>query len=161
CGEGAAPARGLTVTPRPPVVHVAPDPAGRGGMAAVVRQLLASPLGERYELSSVVTHRTGSRLPRLLVSLPGATPPAGLCVRHRGGSVPVHPAVRGSIYRKAAAVALARTLGAHVIFHLHAGVGDIEAFAGGLSARRRALLARALRRAHVTVSVSEAGAASL
>lgn len=149
------------MTDRPRVVYVAPDPAGRGGMAAVVRALLASRLGERYELSAIVTHRTGSRAARVLVSLEGLGRLAVWCGRHRGAIVHIHSAVRGSIYRKAAATVLARTLGAHVVVHLHAGAGDIADFAATLGSRRRAVLGRALRRAHVVVSVSEAGAEAL
>lgn len=145
----------------PRVVHVAPDPAGRGGMAAVVRSLLESPLRERYALDAIVTHRMGSRATRVLVSARGLSRLALWCARNRGGIVHIHSAVRGSIYRKAVAVVLARWLGARVIFHLHAGPGDIEAFAGRLSARRRTALARALRQADVVVSVSGAGADAL
>jgi glycosyltransferase involved in cell wall biosynthesis len=146
---------------RPAVAIVSPDPAGRGGMAAVVRGLLDSPLAQRYALTPIVTHRTGSVPRRVAVSLRGMAALARWCLRHPGGVVHVHSAVRGSLYRKAAAIALARLLRHPVVVQFHAGPGDIDAFAAPLSRRRLAALSWALHRAQLVLSVSEAGARSL
>ena len=130
-------------------------------MAAVVRALLRSELGNRYELTAITTHRTGSLAKRLIVSVSGMAQLARWCLSHPGAIVHVHSAVRGSIYRKAVAVALARLLRARVVLQLHAGPGDIETFAATLGLLRRAALRWALGLATAVVSVSEAGADAL
>lgn len=127
-------------------------------MAAVVRGLLASPLGERYALSAITTHRDGSALTRVWVAARGGTELGVWCVKHPHGLVHIHAAVRGSLYRKAFAILLARTLRRPVLLHLHAGPGDIAAFAVRLGPIRQWFLRGALRRANAIVSVSAASA---
>jgi glycosyltransferase involved in cell wall biosynthesis len=146
---------------RPAVAVVTPDPAGLGGMAAVVRRLLESPLAERYELTPITTHRVAPAWERLLLSAVGVARVARWCLRHRDGLVHVHGAVRGSLYRKAAVILLARALRVPVVFQLHAGPGDIATFTGGLGRLRRALLGAALRRAQVVLAVSAASGRAL
>jgi glycosyltransferase involved in cell wall biosynthesis len=83
------------------------------------------------------------------------------CLRPGPRLVHVHTAVRGSLYRKAIVIALARALRRPVLVHLHAGVGDIAAFDERLGPWRRRLLAGALGMANRVVSVSAAGAAEI
>jgi glycosyltransferase involved in cell wall biosynthesis len=125
-------------------------------MAAVVRGLLNSGLAERYTLSSITSHRPGSGASRVAVAVSGGLRLVLWAARHPEGLVHIHAAVRGSLYRKALLLLLARTLRRPVLLHVHAGPGDIRAFADGLSPRRRRLLSRALRRAQMIVSVSAA-----
>ena len=70
----------------------------------------------------------------------------------------IHTAVRGSIYRKSLCVVVAALAGRPVVLQLHAGAGDIDAFAARLDPIRRALFGAAMRRADVVLSVSRAGA---
>src|SRR5262249_27814477 len=46
----------LDVDPRLRVLHVGPDVAGRGGIPAVIADLLASPLADRHRLDFVATY---------------------------------------------------------------------------------------------------------
>jgi glycosyltransferase involved in cell wall biosynthesis len=130
-------------------------------MAAVVRGLLESDLGERYELTSITTHRTGSMATRLAVASSGWARLLAWCLRHPDGLVHIHAAVRGSLYRKAVAILIARAARRPVLVQLHAGPGDIDAFVAGLTPAARALFRIALRRAQSIVSVSEASARAL
>jgi len=123
-----------------------------------MRTLLASPLRERFTLDVIPTWRWEASARRHLV-FPRALPAVALwCLRPGRRLVHVHTAMRGSLYRKAIVVALAKALGRPVVLHLHAGVGDIASFAQGLDPVRRATLGLAFRLADRTISVSGAGA---
>jgi glycosyltransferase involved in cell wall biosynthesis/GT2 family glycosyltransferase len=143
----------------PRVLHLGPDPRTAGGMPAVLRGLLASPLAERYRLEVVPTYADRRPLPRLgrfAVALArlGAWSLAG-----RGRIVHVHTAARGSMYRKSVVVLVAKALRRRVVLQVHAGVGDLEDFTAHLSPPARWLVGRGLARADVVLSVSAAGAA--
>lgn len=127
-------------------------------MAAVVRDLLASPLGDRYALDVLVSHRTRDRLGRIAVFVRALWRLSRWCRGAGSRIVHVHSAVRGSMYRKALCVAVAKSAGRPVVLQLHAGAGDIEAFDASLGRLRRALVGHALRRADRVVSVSAPGA---
>ena len=146
---------------RPKIAHVGPDPRRIGGMEAVLRDLLASPLATRYRLyliSSYVTHRP---VGRILVFAKALASLARWCRGDGPRLVHVHTAVRGSIYRKSLCVVVATLAGRRVVLQLHAGAGDIDAFAGRLDRVRRGLFGAAMRRADVVLSVSRAGADSI
>ena len=147
-------------TPAEPVrvVHVGPDPRGRGGMPAVIGDLLSSPLRERHRLDMIVTYRTALPLSRLVVFVRSLGTLARWCAGRGPRVVHVHTAVRGSLYRKSICVALVRMLRRPVILHVHAGAGDISDFAERIGPLRRALFARAFALADRVLSVSDAGA---
>lgn len=158
-GPGMQPTRSAST--RLPVVHVGPDPAGRGGMAAVTRGLLASSLSQRYEQSAIATHRVGAPAKGAFVFAGGLARLVGWSLRNRGGIVHVHSAVRGSLYRKAVVVELARALRHPVVLHIHAGEGDIDDFVAARRPVELRAFARAFRRATALVTVSHAGARRL
>ena len=143
---------------RPRIAHVGPAPDRPGGIAAVMRGMLESPLGERYSLDLIVTYTTRDRLRRVTVFAGALWRLARWCRGDGERLVHIHTAVRGSIYRKAVCVAVARLAGRPVLLQLHAGAGDIDAFAARLGPLRRALLGWALRAADAVVSVSAPGA---
>lgn len=124
----------------------------------MMRDLLASPLAERYELDSIVSYDGAHRLRRLTVFARSLLQLARWCRGDGERLVHIHAAVRGSIYRKAVCVVVARAARRPVLLQLHAGVGDIEAFAARLGRLRRHLLGAAMRAADVVVSVSAPGA---
>jgi len=130
-------------------------------MAAVVRGLLSSELTEHYELDSITMHRVGSRALRVRVAISGICRLFIWCLRHPRGLVHLHASVRGSLYRKAIGILIARSLRHPVLLQFHAGPGDIDAFVGNLKPTARSLLRFALRRTQAIVSVSEAGSSSL
>jgi glycosyltransferase involved in cell wall biosynthesis len=143
---------------RPRIAHVGPETSRAGGMAAVMRDMLASPLAERYELDPIVSYDGRDRLHRLKVFARSLAQLTRWCRGDGARLVHIHTAVRGSIYRKALCVVVARAAGRPVLLQLHAGAGDIEAFAVRAGALRRRLLGAAMRAADVVVSVSAPGA---
>jgi glycosyltransferase involved in cell wall biosynthesis len=145
-------------TERAWIAQVGPDPEGPGGMEAVLADLLRSPLAEDYQLDLIVTYRTPRPLRRLLVFARSLLTLARWCHGPGQRVVHVHTAIRGSVYRKALCVMVAKQARRPVVLQLHAGAGDIEAFAARLGPARRRLLRRGFQSADVVVSVSSAGA---
>lgn len=143
---------------RPPVLHLGPDPSIGGGMAASLRALLSSPLAERYDLEVIPTYRDARALPRVAVFLGSLAKLTCWSVRGRGRVVHVHATVRGSAYRKAVVVLVARLLRRRVVLQIHSGPGDVEAFVAGLSSWRRSLLGRGFGLSDVVIAVSRASA---
>jgi len=143
------------------VLHIGPDVDGRGGMAAVVRNLLASPLSERHRLSFVATYSTASPVLRLLVFALGSARLVRWCLGTGARVVHVHTAIRGSWYRKALCTVLAKALRRPVVLHLHSGEGDIRAFERRIGRVTRALLGAGFGRADRVLAVSEASAREL
>jgi glycosyltransferase involved in cell wall biosynthesis len=127
-------------------------------MEAVLRDVLASPLSTRYRLYLITSYRSERPLDRIIVFAKALSSLARWCRGDGQRLVHVHTAVRGSIYRKSLCVVVAALAGRPVVLQLHAGGGDIDAFAARLDPVRRALLGAAMRRADVVISVSRAGA---
>src|SRR5919107_3486925 len=107
-------------------------------MAAVIRALLASPPGDGYRLEALATWRSKAPVRRAATFVRSLGAVAIWAQRPGRRVVHVHTAVRGSIYRKAVVVMIVRALRRPVLLQVHAGPGDIEAFAAGLGALRRA-----------------------
>lgn len=143
---------------RAEVAHVGPDPNRIGGMEAVLRDVLASPLSTRYRLYLITSYRSHRPLHRILTFAKALGTLARWCRGDGERLVHIHTAVRGSIYRKSLCVLVAALAGQPVVLQLHAGAGDIDAFAARLDPVRRALFGAAMRRADVVISVSRAGA---
>jgi glycosyltransferase involved in cell wall biosynthesis len=143
---------------RPRVLHVAPE--APGGMTAVRRDLLAA-LADRYRFEVVATHRGSGAARRLAVYSLGLLRVAWWCLRRRGRIVHVHSTVRGSMYRKALVVPLAKALRRRVVLHVHSGPGDVASFRRKVGRAGAAVLHFCLGRADVVLSVSAASAAQL
>jgi glycosyltransferase involved in cell wall biosynthesis len=143
---------------RAEVAHVGPDPNRIGGMEAVLRDVLASPLSTRYRLYLITSYRSHRPLHRIVTFAKALGTLARWCRGDGERLVHIHTAVRGSIYRKSLCVLVAALAGRPVVLQLHAGAGDIDAFAARLDPVRRALFGAAMRRADVVISVSHAGA---
>jgi glycosyltransferase involved in cell wall biosynthesis/GT2 family glycosyltransferase len=146
-------------TERPRVLQLGPDV--RGGMRAVMHGLFASPLGERYRLEFVATHRGTGPLERLAVYCLGLWRLTWWSLRGRGRIVHVHATVRGSMLRKAFCVLLAKALRRRAILHMHSGPGDVVFERTKLGPLRVALFRRMFRRADVVLAVSAASGAAL
>jgi glycosyltransferase involved in cell wall biosynthesis len=130
-------------------------------MTEVMRGLLASPLGERYRQEIVPTHRGPGAARRVGVFLAALLRLTWWSITGKGRIVHVHSTVRGSMYRKAICVLLARALRRRVVLHVHSGPGDVSTFRAGLSPLAAAFLRRAFRAADIVVAVSSASAAAL
>jgi glycosyltransferase involved in cell wall biosynthesis len=131
-----------------------PDPAGGGGMAAVIRGLLASRLREDYEMEMIVTYRDPRPLPRVRTFLGALLRLVGWSRRSGSGLVHIHTAARGSLYRKSLVVFLSSALRRPVLLHIHAGMGDIEAFVNRIDRFSHLLFRTALRAATKVLAVS-------
>jgi glycosyltransferase involved in cell wall biosynthesis len=130
-------------------------------MPAVVRALLRSPLAERYELDPIPTYRDRHRLRRLSLFVGSLLALARWCRGPGPRIVHVHMAARGSMYRKAAVIVVAKAMRRPTILHLHAGPGDLSAFLARLGPLRRRLLRAACSRADRVLSVSASSAETL
>jgi glycosyltransferase involved in cell wall biosynthesis len=140
------------------VLHIGPDMHGPGGMPAVIRTLLASPLAERHGLSFLRTYGSSSPAKRLLTFGRSLVDLAAWCRQPGDRIVHIHAATRGSWYRKATAVALIKALGRPVVLHFHAGAGDIRAFEQRLGPIRLGLMRWAFPQADGVIAVSRASA---
>jgi glycosyltransferase involved in cell wall biosynthesis len=130
-------------------------------MPAVVRALLRSPLAERYHFVAIPTYRDRNPIRRLLLFGRALVALAAWCVRPGPRIVHVHMAARGSMYRKALLVAVAKLMRRPVVLHVHAGSGDIDAFVDRLGPLRRGLLRAAFAASDRVLSVSASSAGTL
>jgi glycosyltransferase involved in cell wall biosynthesis len=146
---------------RPRVLHMGPDPAIGGGMAAAMRGLLSSPLADRYRLEVVPTYRDARPLPRLAIFCVALVRLAVWSLRRRGRVVHIHATVRGSAYRKSVCVLAAKLLRRRVVLHVHSGAGDIGAFRAGLGSLSLALFRAAFAVSDAVLAVSSASAEAL
>ena len=145
----------------PHVVQLGPHPAGRGGMPAVMRALLQSPLAERYDLQVIPTYDRAEPLRRLAYFLRATGSLIRWCSRGGRRIVHVHTTVRGSMYRKSVLVAVAKLMRRPVVLHLHAGSGDIAEFVRRIGPVRRRLFSLAFRAADRVLSVSQSSATAI
>jgi glycosyltransferase involved in cell wall biosynthesis len=134
-------------------------------MPAVIRALLRSPLAERYRLEAIPTYSGAYRhqnpLKRLFVFSRALVALARWCMGSGPRIAHVHMAARGSMYRKALVVLVAKLMRRPVIVHVHAGSLDIDAFLDRIGAPRRRLLRFSLARADRVLAVAAGSAATL
>jgi len=127
----------------------------------VVRALLRSPLAERYRLEAIPTYRDRNPVRRLLLFGRSLVALARWCAGPGARIVHVHMAARGSMYRKALVVAVAKAMRRPVVLHIHAGSGDIDAFLDRLGPSRLRILRMAFAASDRVLSVSASGAGTL
>jgi glycosyltransferase involved in cell wall biosynthesis len=144
---------------RPRVLFLGPDVPG--GMSTAMNALLASPLADRYRIEVLPTYRGNGAARRLLVFAAALPRLLVWSLRGRGRIVHVHSTVRGSMYRKAICVLLAKALRRRVILQMHSGPGDIISFEAGLNPVGAGLVRLAFRAADTVLAVSSASAAAL
>lgn len=143
------------------VAQVGPDPAGKGGMAAVMRDLFDSSLAERYKLEPIVTWGGFQPASRLWFFCRGLISLAAWCLRRGRRLVHIHSAVRGSLYRKSLCVFLVRLLRRPVIVQIHGGPGDAEEFAARIGPARRLFIRLGLGAANRVLAVSAESARTI
>lgn len=103
------------------VLMVGTDPAGRGGIAAVVKVLADAGLFERARVRYVASHGAGGAPAKLWRLAAAAVTLLRLCWRRPAPIVHVHAASRASFYRKSLLLLLARACGCPTVLHLHGG----------------------------------------
>jgi len=152
---------GAVESPPLQVLHIGPDMNGRGGIPAVIRTLMASPLASGHRFSFLRTYGSSSPGKRLLIFARGMLDLAAWCRRPGERLVHIHAATRGSWYRKAVATALVKALSRPVLLHFHAGAGDIRDFEQRLGPIRLGLIRWAFLQADEVIAVSAASAAEV
>jgi glycosyltransferase involved in cell wall biosynthesis len=143
------------------VAQVGPDPSGRGGMAAVTRDLLTSPLASRYRMEMIVTWGGFEPRERLVAFAKGLASLARWCFGDGRRVVHIHAAARGSLYRKSICVFLVRLLRRPVLVQIHAGPGDIETFAARIDPVRTRFIGLGLHAASRVLAVSAGSAEAM
>jgi glycosyltransferase involved in cell wall biosynthesis len=130
-------------------------------MATAQQAILDSPLAERYRLDFVSTYRSPGKLGQLAVFGAALLRLCAWSVGGRGRIVHVHATVRGSSYRKAVVVLLARALRRRVVLHVHSGADEIAYFSWTRGRRSLRLFRTAFGAADVVIAVSAASAEML
>ncbi len=146
----------LPAARRVAVAHLGPDPRDGGGMPAVLREVVSSPLGDTHDLQVIPTHRRISAIGRIWVFLRAVVRLVGFCLRGGPRIVHVHATVGAGMYRKAACVVVSHVLRRPVVLHLHTGAVELAAFVAALGPRRRAAFSWAFGHADRVLSVSTA-----
>jgi glycosyltransferase involved in cell wall biosynthesis len=127
-------------------------------MPAVLRDLVASPLSEAFDLHVIPTWRPGGAAGRVAVFAGALARLVAFCLGRGRRVVHIHVTVRGSMYRKAIATLAAKALRRPVILHVHGGADELDEFWTGLDGVSRRLAHAAHARADRVVSVSVASA---
>jgi glycosyltransferase involved in cell wall biosynthesis len=149
------------------ILHVGPDVDGRGGMPAVISDLLASPLADRHRVEFVATYGSATygenvdQRQRLITFVRGLLRVLRWSLGRGTRVVHIHAAFGGSWYRKAVCVVAVRAARRPVILHVHSGAGTLNGFCERLGTVRLGLIARAFRAADRVVAVSRASASEI
>src|SRR5688572_12734145 len=101
------------------VLMIGTSAATQGGVATVVRELMASALMDRFSIRYVSTHADGGRLRKLTTAMQGVVAAWWTILVHRPRLVHVHLASRASFWRKMLCLAPAYATGVPVLLHLH------------------------------------------
>jgi glycosyltransferase involved in cell wall biosynthesis len=100
------------------IVMCGPNPDGQGGVASVVRTVLAEPAMIEAKVEYVITHRDGSFGRKLITALA-----AYMTLMKKAFQgidlIHVHGASRASVWRKSGVVLLSRLFRIPLIYHIH------------------------------------------
>jgi glycosyltransferase involved in cell wall biosynthesis len=130
-------------------------------MATVIGGLLSSSLARRHRFEVLSTYRTSDRLGRMAVFSLALVRLIAWCAGGGARVIHVHSTVRGSMYRKAVCVAVAKGMRRPVLVHVHAGATEIEVFRRRLGSVPAWLVRHGIGMADRIVTVSEAGKVAL
>jgi glycosyltransferase involved in cell wall biosynthesis len=130
-------------------------------MPTAQRALLESPLREDYELDVLVTYRRPGKLGQLLDFTAALARIAAWSLAGRGRIVHVHATVRGSSYRKAIVIGLAKALRRRVVLQMHSGADEVAYFSWTRDKASLRLFRTAFGAADVVLAVSAASASML
>lgn len=151
----------MTSGGRPRVLQVGPDPTIGGGMPTAQRALLESPLRDDYQLDVLVTYRRPGKLGQLFDFTTALARIAAWSLAGRGRIVHVHATVRGSSYRKAIVIGLAKALRRRVVLQMHSGADEVAYFSWTRDKASLRLFRTAFGAADVVLAVSAASASML
>ncbi|NCT83624.1 MAG: glycosyltransferase family 4 protein [Comamonadaceae bacterium] len=133
---------------------VGTDPAGQGGIAAVVGVYAQQGWLARQRVRYLVSHRAGSVLGRVLLFPWALAQLLAALLAGRVSLLHAHVASYGSFARKSLLLALARGFGVPTVFHLHGG--HFQKFYAASPAWRQRWIRHTLRRSNRVLALSEA-----
>jgi glycosyltransferase involved in cell wall biosynthesis len=144
----------------PKVLMVGTDPAGRGGVAAVVGTYRDAGLFDDGSITYLCTHSDGSAATKLKVAASAMFSLVGWLARGGRRIVHVHSASRWSFARKSLVLWIARAMGAETVFHLHGG--EFQRFVSEESGPlKRWWIVRTLERSSLVICLSPSWASYL
>lgn len=127
--------------------------AVRGGMVSMIRNLLEYEGWEEFELSYLVSHTEGSRAKKVICFLKGYIKLVTLLIGRKVDILHLHVSERGSIYRKAAILFLAKKLKYPVIVHHHGA--EFWDFYAGLTEKKKWVVRKFIEMADRNILLSE------
>jgi glycosyltransferase involved in cell wall biosynthesis len=130
-------------------------------MAAVMRDLLASPPPGPWRFDVIVTWRGFRPLERARVFAVALLRLAAWCLCPGRRIVHIHGTARGSLYRKSLCLLVAWACRRPAIIQIHSGPPDIDRFDAGIGPLRRRAFALALGTAERRLAVSSGSAATM
>jgi len=113
---------------KPIIVMVGPRMDTRGGISSVVNVLANSDLIEMYRLIFVNTYIDTNLLSKLSIFVYSCFALSLICVDNKVRIIHIHSASRGSFFRKAILIGIAKCFGKKVILHMHGGMFNIFYF---------------------------------
>ena len=125
----------------------------KGGMVTVVNNLLSSKGWSRAEITYIPTHIESPRVAKAAYFAGAWVKILLHLMRNKVDVVHLHVSERGSVYRKAAILKLAKRFGKKVILHHHGA--DFDPFFRSLSEKDKAFVRRFLEAADRNVVLSE------
>lgn len=142
------------------VLMIGPSPASRGGMASVIKTLLAHGYGDGDGCRFIATQVDGPRLRKAATAVAALAHVGALLAAGKVALLHVHLASGASFWRKAAFIGAARLAGCPVLLHLHGGQFP-HFIEQRLGQRRRRLAFALLHGARAAFALSEPSAAWL
>ncbi|MGH8229802.1 MAG: glycosyltransferase family 4 protein [Steroidobacteraceae bacterium] len=136
------------------VLMVGTDPAGPGGISAVVQGYLEGGLFERFPCVYVTTHRQGSRPLKLRTAIRGWLAVAFDLVRLPAPLVHVQMASRASFWRKTLVCLMARARRRPYLLHVHGGE-FVEFYEHECSRTAQRVVRSVLAHASLVIALSE------
>ena len=127
--------------------------AVRGGMVSMIQNLLQYEEWDEFELSYLVSHIEGNRVKKAACFFQGYLHLAALLICRQTDLLPLHVSERGSVYRKAAILFLAKKLGYPVIVHHHGA--EFWHFYGGLTGKKKEIVRKFVEKADLNILLSE------
>ena len=105
-------------------VMISTDPQGQGGVASVVKTMLAQPFAQHWQIRHIASHQAGNKLTLLWVFAQALLQLLALRLKGKPGIAHIHMASRGSFSRKYLLARLAKALGFKIVIHLHGAQFD-------------------------------------
>jgi len=107
--------------PKPKIMYISPSLAVKGGISSLIRSYLKSDLADKYEIISVYSHVSGSKIVKIIKALSGLIHTATNLTVYNIDIVHFHGGGCISALRKYVYFLLVKLFDCKVIFHVHGG----------------------------------------